>query len=144
MAREQCSDPGTLIAGANLQGAKMGSLLRLETGTGANGEAVLTSAATDVVVAILRQDLPTGKNTTGQPIPVWPINKAFQLPVLMGAAGASGRLLVPDASSGNNGKATTVADVAGLATNQVSFGQLIEAATAEDDQVTMLANVVTG
>jgi len=139
MAREQCSDPGTLIAGGNLAGAKKGSLLKLSS-----GKAALTTAATDVVVAVLRTDLDSGRDTTDKAVPVWPINKAFQVPVLMGAAAAADRLLVPDGAAGKNGKAATVADIAGLAANQVAFGQVIEAASAEDEVVTALAQVIAG
>ncbi|MYC97281.1 MAG: hypothetical protein F4X14_20180 [Caldilineaceae bacterium SB0661_bin_32] len=140
MAQTQCSDPGTLIAGEDMRGSVAGTLLTINS----SGQAVRTTTATDVVAAILRTDIPTaangGKNPNGRAIPVWPINKAFQVPVLMSAAAAAGRLLVPTTTTGQAG---SVANVAGLATNQVAFGVVLEAATAADEVITALAHVMS-
>ena len=134
MAIVELSDLATYTAGADLSSAPAGSLLRLSS-----GKVILTSAATDVVDAILAVGAPSDGAVSA-----YPINRAHKVPILMGAAAAIDRLLVPDASGGNNGKATSVANIAALVANQVSFGKVLEAATAEDDVITGHIQVIAG
>ena len=131
MARVQCADIGTLIAHGDIKGSKEGTLLTIN----ASGKAERANAATEIVVAILAEDLPSDKDTTDRALSVWPINKAMELPVIASAAITRGHVLIPTTTAG---KAAGVAGTGGLANDQMGFGIALEAASAADEVITAL------
>ena len=108
-------------------------LLKLNTA----GQVVRADAAGDLPVGVLMSEPDTAE--VGEPVAVGLIGGGGIGKVKTSAAIALDRILVPTATAGRAG---SVANIAGLAGNQVGFGQPLQAAGAAGEIIEFLAGYV--
>ena len=98
-----------------------------------SGRVVRTDAATDVIIGTIAEK---PSSATGSPVAVALISGGGVIPMVASAAITRGNIIVPTTT---DGKVAGVANVAGLAANQIGVGFALEAATAEDEVIEVLA-----
>ena len=113
----------------------IGSLLTLNS----SAQVVKTANVTDPVVAVLAEN--PSSATVGEGVSVVLVGCGGVVPVKAGAAITAGQVIVPHST---DGKANGVANIAGLAANQMGAGFALKAASAADEFIEVLLMVVAG
>ena len=128
MATYQAVKIVTLPAQGNLSG-------RLNQAVTINSEGRITpaDAVTEVIVGTIAEK-PSA--VTDSPVAVALISGGGVIPMVAQAAITRGHIIIPTTT---DGKVAGVANVAGLAANQVGVGFALEAATAADQVIEVLA-----
>ena len=106
----------------------------------ASGQVIQTDATTDRVIGSLAEN-PGRTTVAGDMVAVQLVGKGGVGLVKANAAITAGHLLVPTAT---DGKVAGVANIAALSANQMGFGIALEAATAADEVIRYLAQVIAG
>ena len=132
MGKHQNVKTVTLPAGEDLTGS-VGELLTVD----ANGRVAKADGVTEVVVGVLAES--ASRSTVGDGVAVALIGGGGVLQVKAGAAITAGHILVPTAV---DGKAAGVANIGALLVDQMSFGIALEAATADGQIISFLAQSI--
>ena len=133
MANYQSCKTVSLVAGEDLRGDVYEALTVNDV-----GRAVKTSAATSHIVGALAENPASDRDTTGLTVPVAIIGGGGVLKMKAGAAITAGQLIVPDAIAG---RVAGVANMAGLAADQMAIGVALEAAS-DGDVFSVLAQTI--
>ena len=104
------------------------------------GQLIMADAATDDVVAVLAED-PGRATVAGDMVAVHDLSAGGVGLVIAAGAIAAGSVLVASAEA-NEGKASSVADIGALGSDQAGFGYALEAAGAADEVIRFHAKVV--
>ena len=133
MANYQSCKTVSLPAGEDLRGDFAEALT-----INASGQVVKTSAAANVIVGALAEE--PSISTAGVAVAVALIGGGGVLKMKAGATITAGQLIVASATAG---RVAGVADIAGLAANQMAAGMALEAAAA-GDIFSVLAQTIAG